>query len=68
MLAQLADGEFVSRAAAVRGAGIVAGASVNNKEEQRKVAMLSTALQNEALAEKGGDNARTLIEFIAGLF
>ena len=37
MLAQLADGEFVSRAAAVRGAGIVAGASVNNKEEQRKV-------------------------------
>ena len=38
------------------------------QEEQRKVAMLSTALQNEALAEKGGDNARTLIEFIAGLF
>ena len=37
MLAQLADGEFVSRAAAVRGAGIVAGANVNNKEEQRKV-------------------------------
>ena len=37
MLAQLADGEFVSRAAAVRGAGIVAGASINNKEEQRKV-------------------------------
>ena len=37
MLAQLADGEFVSRAAAVRGAGIVAGANVKNKEEQRKV-------------------------------
>jgi len=37
MLAQLADGEFVSRAAAVRGAGIVAGANINNKEEQRKV-------------------------------
>ena len=36
MLAQLADGEFVSRAAAVRGAGIVAGASINNKEDQRK--------------------------------
>jgi hypothetical protein len=36
MLAQLADGEFVSRAAAVRGAGIIAGASLNNKEDQRK--------------------------------
>jgi hypothetical protein len=36
MLAQLADGEFVSRAAAVRGAGIIAGASLSNKEEQRK--------------------------------
>ena len=36
MLAQLADGEFVSRAAAVRGAGIIAGASLNNKDEQRK--------------------------------
>ena len=36
MLAQLADGEFVSRAAAVRGAGIIAGADINNKEEQRK--------------------------------
>ena len=36
MLAQLADGEFVSRAAAVRGAGILAGASINDKSEQRK--------------------------------
>lgn len=36
MLAQLADGEFVSRAAAVRGAGIIAGADINNKDEQRK--------------------------------
>ena len=36
MLAQLADGEFVSRSAAVRGAGILAGASVSNREEQRK--------------------------------
>jgi len=36
MLAQLADGEFVSRSAAVRGAGIIAGADLNNKEDQRK--------------------------------
>jgi hypothetical protein len=36
MLAQLADGEFVSRAAAVRGAGIIAGASITSKEDQRK--------------------------------
>jgi hypothetical protein len=36
MLAQLADGEFVSRAASVRGAGILAGASINDKSEQRK--------------------------------
>ena len=36
MLAQLADGEFVSRAAAVRGAGIIAGANINSKEDQRK--------------------------------
>ena len=36
MLAQLADGEFVSRSAAVRGAGIIAGASLSNKEDQRK--------------------------------
>jgi hypothetical protein len=36
MLAQLADGEFVSRAAAVRGAGIIAGADINSKEDQRK--------------------------------
>lgn len=36
MLAQLADGEFVSRSAAVRGAGIIAGADINNKEDQRK--------------------------------
>lgn len=36
MLAQLADGEFVSRAAAVRGAGILAGANINDKSDQRK--------------------------------
>jgi len=36
MLAQLADGEFVSRSAAVRGAGIIAGASLSDKEDQRK--------------------------------
>jgi len=36
MLAQLADGEFVSRAAAVRGAGIIAGADIRDKEDQRK--------------------------------
>jgi hypothetical protein len=36
MLAQLADGEFVSRAAAVRGAGIIAGADIRDKDEQRK--------------------------------
>jgi len=36
MLAQLADGEFVSRSAAVRGAGIIAGASISDKEDQRK--------------------------------
>ena len=36
MLAQLADGEFVSRSAAVRGAGIIAGADLNSKEDQRK--------------------------------
>ena len=36
MLAQLADGEFVSRSAAVRGAGIIAGADLSNKEDQRK--------------------------------
>jgi hypothetical protein len=36
MLAQLADGEFVSRAAAVRGAGIIAGADIRDKDDQRK--------------------------------
>ena len=36
ILAQLADGEFVSRSAAVRGAGIIAGASLSDKEDQRK--------------------------------
>lgn len=36
MLAQLADGEFVSRSHAVLGAGIIAGASVKDKKEQRK--------------------------------
>ena len=36
MLAQLADGEFVSRSAAVRGAGIIAGANLSDKEDQRK--------------------------------
>ena len=36
MLAQLADGEFVSKSAAVRGAGIIAGADLNSKEDQRK--------------------------------
>jgi hypothetical protein len=36
MLAQLADGEFVSRSAAVRGAGIIAGADLSSKEDQRK--------------------------------
>jgi len=37
MLAQLADGEFVSRAHAVLGAGILAGASPSNKKEQREL-------------------------------
>ena len=36
MLAQLADGEFVSRSHAVLGAGIIAGASIKDKKEQRK--------------------------------
>ena len=36
MLAQLADGEFVSRSHAVLGAGIIAGASIRDKNEQRK--------------------------------
>jgi hypothetical protein len=35
MLAQLADGEFVSRSHAVLGAGIIAGASIQDKKEQR---------------------------------
>lgn len=36
MLAQLADGEFVSRSHAVLGAGIIAGASIKDKKDQRK--------------------------------
>jgi hypothetical protein len=36
MLAQLADGEFVSRSHAVLGAGIIAGASIRDKKEQRE--------------------------------
>ena len=36
MLAQLADGEFVSRSHAVLGAGIIAGANIKDKKEQRK--------------------------------
>ena len=37
ILAQLADGEFVSRTDAVLGAGIMAGASPNNIKEMRKL-------------------------------
>jgi hypothetical protein len=37
ILAQLADGEFVSRSDAVLGAGIMAGASPNNMREMRKL-------------------------------
>jgi hypothetical protein len=37
MLAQLADGEFVSRSHAVLGAGILSGASPADKKEQRKL-------------------------------
>ena len=37
ILAQLADGEFVSRSDAVLGAGIMAGASPNNMKEMRKL-------------------------------
>ena len=36
MLAQLADGEFVSRSHAVLGAGIIAGANIKDKKDQRK--------------------------------
>ena len=36
MLAQLADGEFVSRSQAVLGAGIIAGANTSDKSDQRK--------------------------------
>ena len=36
MLAQLADGEFVSRSHAVLGAGIIAGANPSDKSDQRK--------------------------------
>jgi hypothetical protein len=35
MLAQLADGEFVTKSKAVRGAGIAMGANPNDKQEQR---------------------------------
>ena len=37
MLAQLADGEFVTKSAAVRGAGIAMGASPKDKEQQRQM-------------------------------
>jgi hypothetical protein len=37
MLAQLADGEFVTRTDGVLGAGILAGASPNNAKEMRKL-------------------------------
>ena len=36
MLAQLADGEFVSRSHAVLGAGIISGANPSDKSDQRK--------------------------------
>jgi hypothetical protein len=36
VLAQLADGEFVTRADGVLGAGILAGANPGNREEMRK--------------------------------
>ena len=35
MLAQLADGEFVTKSKAVRGAGIAMGANPKDKQEQR---------------------------------
>ena len=37
MLAQLADGEFVTKSKAVRGAGIAMGANPKDKQEQRKL-------------------------------
>jgi len=37
MLAQLADGEFVTKSKAVRGAGIALGASPKNKKQQREL-------------------------------
>jgi hypothetical protein len=37
MLAQLADGEFVTKSAAVRGAGIAMGADPKNKDQQREM-------------------------------
>jgi hypothetical protein len=37
MLAQLADGEFVTKSAAVRGAGIAMGASPKDTEQQRQM-------------------------------
>jgi hypothetical protein len=36
MLAQLADGEFVSRADAILGAGIMSGANPKDMKEMRK--------------------------------
>ena len=36
ILAQLADGEFVSRADAILGAGILEGASIADRKEMRK--------------------------------
>jgi len=37
MLAQLADGEFVTKSSAVRGAGIAMGADPKNKQQQREM-------------------------------
>ena len=37
MLAQLADGEFVTKSKAVRGAGIALGASPKDKKQQREL-------------------------------
>ena len=37
MLAQLADGEFVTKSKAVRGAGIALGANPNDKKQQREL-------------------------------
>jgi hypothetical protein len=37
MLAQLADGEFVTKSKAVRGAGIALGANPKDKKQQREL-------------------------------